>query len=183
VIKVIALRGIVGATLLITMAYLSAFLPGGTPTWAPWIFLLGMSVIMVATMALGAARDGEATGLKGLFAFLILVQLGAFGAALALPASEGAGSPLFLGLPLRAALVLYLAGLVPVIVVPIFYARTFHALALRPGDVERVRAEAQAARASQGLGSTDRGLESTDRGLGGTDQGHASTAPHAGEHP
>lgn len=150
-IKSLALRGIVGATLLLTMAYLSAFLPGGTPAWAPWLFLAGMSVILVSTMALGASRDGDVRGLRGLFVFLLVLLMGGFGAALALPAEEGPGSTLLLGLPLRAALVLYLVGLIPVLVVPFFYARTFHTLALRPGDLERVRDEAQVARRTHGI--------------------------------
>lgn len=150
-IKPLALRAIVLATALLTAAYLSAFLPGGTPIWGPWLFLGGMSLILVATMALGAARDGEIPGLRGLFLFLLVLLMGGFGAALALPANEGPDAPLLWGLPLRAALVLYGVGLIPVLVVPFFYARTFHTLALRPGDLERVRDEARRARQTHGM--------------------------------
>jgi hypothetical protein len=154
-IKTLALRGIVTATVLLTVAYLSAFLPGGVPRWGPWLFLGGMSVILVSTMALGAARDGGIHGLRGLFVFLLVLLMGGFGAALALPGNEGPDSTLLLGVPLRAALVLYLVGLVPVLVVPFFYARTFHQLALRPGDLERVREEARAARQAHGMQPAD----------------------------
>jgi hypothetical protein len=150
-IKTWALRGIAGATGLLTLAYLSAFLPGGVPEWGPWLFLAGMSVILVSTMALGAARDGGIDGLRGLFIFLMVLLMGGFGAALALPASEGPDAPLLLGLPLRASLVLYGVGLIPVLIVPFFYARTFNRLALRPGDLERVRDEARAARQAHGM--------------------------------
>jgi hypothetical protein len=143
--KTLALRGIVGSTILLTLGYGSAFLPGGVPAWGPWVFLVGMTGIMIATMALGATRDGGIPGLGGLFVFLLVLLLGGFGAALVLPATEGPGSTLWLGLPVRAALVLYGVGLLPVVLIPIFYARTFHALALRPGDVERVREAARAA--------------------------------------
>jgi hypothetical protein len=147
----LALKGIVASTLAVTVAYLSAFLPEGVPPWGPWLFLVGMGGSMVSTMALGAARGGGVPGLRGLFAFLFVLLVGGFGAALLLPASEGANSTLVLGLPLRAALVVYGIGLVPVILVPIFYARTFHALTLRPGELDQVREAAREARAEMAL--------------------------------
>jgi hypothetical protein len=62
-----------------------------------------------------------------------------FGAALALPATEGPLSRLWLGLPARAAMVIYGIGLLPIFVLPIAYALTFETQTLNADDLERVR--------------------------------------------
>jgi hypothetical protein len=91
----------------------------------------------------------------------------AFALALALPEGPGGGTvgePLLLGLPRRAAVVVYGVGLLPVFVLPIVYALTFDAQTLRAEDLERVRAlgrahEARAletARAEQQAGAPGR---------------------------
>jgi hypothetical protein len=59
--------------------------------------------------------------------------------ALSLPANEGPKSSLFLGLPLRAAIVVYGIGLVPIVVLPVAYALTFETQTLSSEDVERVK--------------------------------------------
>jgi hypothetical protein len=64
----------------------------------------------------------------------------AFGLALLLPADEAPGAALWLGLPRRAALVLYGAGLLPALVLPLAYALTFDGSPFRPDAVERLRA-------------------------------------------
>jgi len=134
------------SALAILLAYLSAFLPGGAPPWAPWLFVVGMSLMLVSTMALGAAQAGRPGGPALPWLLILFLLLGAFGAALALPAEEGPSGRVLLGLPLRAALVLYGVGILPVILMPILYARTFHRWVLRPGDVEAVRDAARRAR-------------------------------------
>ena len=92
-------------------------------------------------MILGAVRGGEGIGRLTLpFGFVILVLIIGFGAALALPATEGPLSRLWLGLPLRAAIVIYGVGLLPIIVLPVAYAMTFETLTLSSQDVDRVRA-------------------------------------------
>jgi hypothetical protein len=67
-----------------------------------------------------------------------------FGAALLLPASDGALSRLWLGLPARAAIVIYGVGLLPIIILPVAYAMTFEEMTLSAEDLERVRAMARA---------------------------------------
>ena len=98
---------------------------------------------MVATIALGAARTGRRFGGLGRlaipFAAVLLIMLGAFAAALLLSA---AGEPLLLGLPRRAAIVLYGIGLLPALILPVAYALTFDELTLTEEDIERVRAAA-----------------------------------------
>ena len=71
---------------------------------------------------------------------MMAVLVVGFGAALALPATEGPLSTLWLGLPARAAVVIYGVGLLPVIVLPVAYALTFETQTLNAEDVERVRA-------------------------------------------
>ena len=101
-------------------------------------------------MILGAARGRRGIGpLKIPFAFVVAMLVIGFGAALALPATEGPLSTLWLGLPARAAIVIYGVGLLPIVVLPIAYALTFETQTLSAEDVERVRAlarENQAAR-------------------------------------
>lgn len=102
--------------------------------------VIGNSTLLVAMMALGARRSQ--TSLRSLrlpLAVTCLILIGCFGLALSLP-PESAGETLWLGLPRRAALVLYGVGLLPAAILPLAYARTFEALTLRPADLERIRA-------------------------------------------
>ena len=128
----------------IATGYAAAFSSNGTPTWAPWLLALGIPVALAAIMILGAARGRRGIGpLKIPFAFVALVLVIGFGAALALPATEGPLSTLWLGLPARAAIVIYGVGLLPIVVLPIAYALTFETQTLSAEDVERVRALAR----------------------------------------
>ncbi|HSU12745.1 hypothetical protein [Longimicrobium sp.] len=137
--KRLALGTLVLAALAILAAYASAFLPGGAPKWAPWPMALGMPAALVAIMVLGAARNGRVGKLALPFAFSGLVLATGFALALALPADERAASPLYGGLPLRAAIVIYGIGILPIVVLPIAYALTFSEQTLNADDLERVR--------------------------------------------
>jgi hypothetical protein len=124
----------------IAAGYLAAFSAAGTPVWAAWLLALGIPVALGGIMILGAARGRRGIGpLKIPFAFVVLVLVIGFGAALALPATEGPLSTLWLGLPARAAIVIYGVGLLPIVVLPIAYALTFETQTLSAEDVERVR--------------------------------------------
>lgn len=124
----------------IAAGYAAAFSAGGTPAWAAWLLALGIPVALAAIMILGAARGHRGIGpLKIPFAFVALVLVIGFSAALALPATEGPLSTLWLGLPARAAIVIYGVGLLPILVLPIAYALTFETQTLSAEDVERVR--------------------------------------------
>ena len=120
--------------------YASAFNKGGIPPWAPWLLALGIPVTVGAIMILGAARGARGVGpLKFPFLFVVAILAIGFCAALALPATEGPLSRLWLGLPARAAVVIYGIGLLPIVVLPIAYALTFETQTLSAEDVERVR--------------------------------------------
>ncbi len=141
-----ALGLIVASAIAIGLAYASAFLPGGTPGWAPWLFMIGTSVIMVATMAVGAARGGSIGRLWIPFSMVLVIVMGGFGLVLALPPADPGDPELWLGLPPRAAVIMYGIGFLPFFLVPVAYAWTFDDLTLGEGDLERVRDEALRAR-------------------------------------
>ena len=143
-----ALVALVSGILAIALGYAAAFFPGGAPPWAPWLLALGIPIALGAIMILGAARGRMGIGpLKYPFAFVVAVLAIGFCAALALPPTESPLSRLWLGLPARAAIVIYGIGLLPIIVLPVAYALTFEAQTLSAEDVERVRELARENRA------------------------------------
>ena len=128
------------STCAIAVGYASAFSHGGPPSWAPWLLAFGIPGALGGVMVLGAARERGGVGPLALpFAFVIITLTVGFCLALGLPANEGPGSTLWLGLPLRAAIVVYGIGLMPVVVLPVAYALTFGTQTLSAEDVERVR--------------------------------------------
>jgi len=128
----------------IALGYGAAFTRSGTPQWAPWMLALGIPVAIGAIMILGAVRANRGIGaLKYPFALVILILVIGFGAALALPSTDGPLSRLWLGLPARAAIVIYGVGLLPIIILPVAYALTFEEMTLSAEDLERVRAIAR----------------------------------------
>ena len=135
-----ALVALLTGILAIAIGYAAAFSRGGTPSWAPWLLALGIPVALGAIMILGAARGQMGIGpLKYPFAFVVAVLAIGFCAALVLPATESPLSRLWLGLPARAAIVIYGIGLLPIIVLPVAYALTFETQTLNAEDVEQVR--------------------------------------------
>jgi hypothetical protein len=135
-----ALIALIAGILSIAIGYAAAFLRGEPPGWAPWLLALGIPIALGAIMVLGAARGRMGVGpLKYPFAFVVAVLAIGFCAALALPATESPLSRLWLGLPARAAIVIYGIGLLPIIVLPVAYALTFDTQTLNAEDVARVR--------------------------------------------
>jgi len=136
----LALIALFVGILAIAGGYAAAFSKTGTPSWAPWLLALGIPVAVGAIMILGAARGARGVGpLKFPFLFVVAILAVGFCAALALPATEGPLSRLWLGLPARAAVIIYGVGLLPIVVLPIAYALTFETQTLSAEDVERVR--------------------------------------------
>lgn len=135
-----ALVALVAGILAIATGYAAAFVDGGSSAWAPWLLALGIPIALGAIMILGAARGRLGIGpLKFPFAFVVAMLAIGFCAALALPATESPLSKLWLGLPARAAIVIYGIGLLPIIVLPVAYALTFETQTLNAEDVARVR--------------------------------------------
>ena len=143
-IKAAALIVLALAIVAIGVAYAATIASGGAATWPAGIMAIAIPFAMIATIALGAARThGPQPGFRRLaapFAAVLLIMLGAFAAALLLPA---AGEPLLLGLPMRAAIVLYGVGVLPALILPLAYALTFDDLTLTEEDIARVREAAE----------------------------------------
>jgi hypothetical protein len=133
--------GILLGALAIALAYGAAFLPGAT-TVAPWLMMVGIALLVCSLCLLGTRRRGGARPLALLIglALLALVLLGGFGAALVLP-PEGAAAPLLLGLPRRAALLVYGIGLLPALFLPLIYAFSFDAAVLSQAELRELRSQ------------------------------------------
>lgn len=133
-----AVATLFASTVGLAVAYGAAFARGGTPAWSPWLLMASLSTFLAAAMLLGATGGPRRTRGRGVvigsIAFSWLVMLGCFGFALAHAADERMGMPLVLGLPVRAAVVLYGVGLVPLFLLPIVYAATFE---IREDDLRR----------------------------------------------
>jgi hypothetical protein len=140
-----AARGVlISSILAIAVAYASAFKAGGAPAWAPWLLALGIPGALGAIMVLGAARGDKGIGaLKLPFLFVFVVLASGFCLALGLPITEARGATLLLGLPIRAAIVIYGIGLLPIVVLPVAYALTFDTQTLSESDIARVREMAE----------------------------------------
>ena len=139
--RTVALTALCGAIVAIAIGYAAAFEQSGPPAWAPWLLAFGIPISLGAIMILGAARGRNGIGpLKVPFLFVVSVLVVGFCAALALPATESPFSKLWLGLPARAAVVIYGIGLLPIVVLPVAYALTFETQILSAEDVEHVRA-------------------------------------------
>ena len=142
-----ALAVLVSSTIALAVSYASAFFAGGAPVWAGWLFAAGMTGALLGTLALGAMRPDRGLGRLVLpFAVMALLLGGGLCAVFLFPRNLGAAEPLLLGLPRRAAIVLYVIGLLPTLVLPVAYALTFADQTLRPEDLERVLAAARTAR-------------------------------------
>jgi hypothetical protein len=158
-----ALAGLCAAILAIAIGYAAAFRQSGTPTWAPWLLALGIPISLGAIMILGAARGQKGIGpLKLPFLFVVAVLAIGFCAALALPATESPLSRLWLGLPARAAVVIYGIGLLPIVVLPVAYALTFETQTLSAEDVERVRVMGREYRENASLATAASDKESSE---------------------
>jgi hypothetical protein len=126
---------------LVGIAYAAMFLSATPPAWAPISLAVGANGVILTLMAIGAVRhDTMPRSLVWTFIGLFVLCAGAFVVALLLPAQEGAGGPLLLGLPLRSAIVLYGIGVVPIGILPFAYALTFASSTLSEADLVRVRA-------------------------------------------
>lgn len=143
----------------IAAAYGATLWFGAAPAFAPWALALGIGASMAAMCALGASRGGVLPApLVLAFAFVFVVVSGSFVLALALPAAEGTGGPLLLGLPRRTAIVLYGVGALPMFLLPLLYAWTFDRGTLTDEDIERVRrARDERAAAHEGRAGTSGG--------------------------
>jgi hypothetical protein len=127
--------------LLIALSYATAFLPGGAPDWAAWVIALSMSALMVAVLILGAAKGGAVrhNGLRAIFVLTFLALAVGFALALRAPVPTP-DAPLFLGLPHGAAIIMFVVGFLPMLVLPLAYALTFEETNLSDEELADLRA-------------------------------------------
>jgi hypothetical protein len=143
-IRRVALGGVLASVVTIGVAYAAAFFPGGAPAWAAWALAGGTALLMASSTALGAVR-GDRLGWVWLPVTVILVVVGGgFWWTLGMRGGETSASPLWLGLPRRAAVILFGVGLIPLFVVPVTYALTFDEMALPEEELVRIRSEVHA---------------------------------------
>jgi hypothetical protein len=135
------LASLVLGTLAAAAAYFSAFLPGEPPLWGAFAMVLGIALMSVGSMALGAARSGRPLGrLVWALATTFVILVLCFGVALVLPRGGEGAAALWAGLPRRAALVFYGVGVLPALFLPLAYALTFRERTLDAADIQRIRA-------------------------------------------
>jgi hypothetical protein len=148
-VKRLLIRLLVLSCGLVALSYAAVF-AGAGDGWAPWALAIGANGVIMTLMAIGAVRrDALPRSLAWTFVALFVVCAGAFTAALAPPAAEGANGPLLLGLPLRTAIVLYGVGVLPILILPLAYALTFESSTLSEADLDRVRAAYAGVRAAR----------------------------------
>ncbi len=136
----VARGAVVVGTLGIGAAYASAFFPGPVGVFGPYLMAVALPVCMIATMVLGTVRGTRGLGLLAVPVLLVFVLVGGgFLLALQLP-PDTVNGVYVLGLPRRAAVILYGVGILPLFVLPLAYAFTFDALTLSEDDLARVRA-------------------------------------------
>lgn len=136
--------------LIVATGYATALLTSGrVQLFGAWCLALGASLVLTGMLALAAKRaSGIPRTLRVTLALVFVATFGGLAYALAAPAPTS-GGPLLLGLPRVTALMLLVTGLVPLIVLPLAYARAFERDVLSAGDIERLRASIQAAGTAQ----------------------------------
>lgn len=108
----ISLAGLTLAAAAICGAYLLAFLPDPLPRAAPWLLWGGLCLVLPSFLGLALEGSKGRAARVAVVLLLFAVPAAGLGGALLLPV-EDPDSPLILGLPARAALLLYGVGLVP----------------------------------------------------------------------
>jgi hypothetical protein len=139
-----SLIALMASLTLVGMGYLSAFVPAVPSMWGAWALLVGSVAALLAVSLLGAGESPEARRLLLPLGVVFVLLVGGVGSGFLLP-EAGAGDRLFGGLPLPAALLLYGAGLLPLLVVPLVYAWTFQGTGLGREAMADLTARAKAA--------------------------------------
>jgi hypothetical protein len=124
------------------VAYASVFAGDAGARVGPWLMALGVSGLTASVMALGALRGRSSSRtLAPLLVAAFAVIFASLAAGLILAPALAPGARLLFGLPLPAAIVVYGVGIVPLLVLPIVYARTFDESRLNADGIRRRAAE------------------------------------------
>lgn len=136
---------LVTGLLLIAIAYAGQLAGHAALAYPKWSLALGASLVLTGMLALAARRPGGTP--RALQASVWLTCLATFGGlayALAAPAPAADG-PLLFGLPRVTAIMLLVTGFVPLVLLPLAYARAFGRDVLRESDIARIAAMAREA--------------------------------------
>lgn len=130
------------ATLLLDVTTLAASI-------APLLLAFGASAILAGMLALASCRpSGTPRALRATVRLAFVATFAGLLYALLAPPPTAEG-PLLLGLPRVTAIMLLVTGLIPLVVLPIAYARAFDKDVLGEDDIARVAELAHAAAAER----------------------------------
>jgi hypothetical protein len=142
-----ALAVLVAGVVCIALAYATAWSGGGQPAWGVWLMITGAALLLSGMLALSAQRAGVSARRATMVACLLFaVLLLGFGLPMVL-SPESAAGPLFLGLPIRAAIEVYGVGLLPACFLPFVFAAEFRDEGLDQGSLDRLREQCAELRA------------------------------------
>jgi hypothetical protein len=125
--KRLAVPCFIVAIALVAIGYATAFATAPLISrFGEWCMVFGVAGSAVAALGFFEPRDASRRGVFRAALVLTFVALVAgLGLPLALPRGTAATEGLLLGLPFRAAIVVYVAGMLPLVVLPIAYAYAF----------------------------------------------------------
>ncbi len=131
---------IVAGLLAVAVAYASLFLDLAAPATsiAPPLLAFGASAVLAGMLALASRRpSGTPRALRATVRLAFVATFAGLLYALLAPAPTADG-PLLLGLPRVTAVMLLVTGLIPLVVLPIAYARAFEKDVLGEDEITRV---------------------------------------------
>jgi hypothetical protein len=127
----------------IAVAYIACFAGYADRTATIALMVVSVATMLIAAMMLGALRNGQLGRLALPFAAVWVILVAGFIIAALLPPETAITPHLILGVPRRAAIILYGIGLLPLIGMPIAYAVTFEDSTLADDDLTSLRARVQ----------------------------------------
>lgn len=131
---------IVAGLLAVALAYAALLLDltAISASIAPLLLAFGASAVLAGMLALASRRpSGTPRALRATVRLAFVATFGGLVYALLAPAPTADG-PLFLGLPRVTAIMLLVTGLIPLVVLPIAYARAFEKDVLGADEITRV---------------------------------------------
>jgi hypothetical protein len=141
--KSIPVTLLLASTTGIGIAYIACFAGYADRTATVALMVVSVATMLVAAMILGALRNGRLGRLALPFAAIWVILVAGFILAALLPADTAAAPHLVLGIPRRAAIILYGIGMLPLLGMPLAYAITFEDSTLADADLAALRARAQ----------------------------------------
>lgn len=160
-------------TAVVSGAYLATLFGGAAPEWAVWAIPVGIGLLLFGFFDLGGSPRAEVaseTRLKLRLVFAATAVWVAAGLALliAMPAAEATDPALILGLPPRAAWMIYGVGLAPGLFLPLAYALFFDEATLSERSLDHLREVAKRVAAENGKDGGARGGGARDSGAANT---------------